>query len=665
MFWKVIGKKIFYCLTVLAAIIAWLILTESGLLFSFWVVRAFAPGTLSIGHISGKWADTIQIKALNYQTSTVQITIQALMFKPQLSALIKNNAFIISKLQLKTAYIQFKEKSIQPLIIDEMHISEPPHNHAQIDCVAKLTWQGIQAHIQGFLQSHGTATEAPTITGQWILYPGTLTPVFAKIKQPISYLGGKVNFILNQQELKAHFEFKQNNQNSVLGELIIPSSSLLTKALEQPIQGTLTSTWNDLTFLDNFIPNITKLKGALLLSGKLGGSLKSPILHLTVNSEKISFFIPKQNLKINNLILKAVGVLPGNLTLEGSGASGTGQFQFKGVSALKTSFKTQLKITGENIDIYNTPNTKIIATPDITVDYIHPILYVQGTVYIPYANIIVMNEKNQAVHSKDIIFTDTNHTQEHTNPVKVIPRLHLIIKNRLHFVGYHLDGMIGGKLAIDQRPDGLLTGNGKLTIKEGKYRLQGATRYIHKGYLLFPAGTLLTDPLLDIRILQKHTPDQQEGEVGIYVQGTLQKPILQPYSSNTNLHSTQILSRLGFGNTETNDDNQRQVIAQTAFLLAGTNPLIDFIQSSLNLEEFNIESKETHKSFFNQGGTDTELVIGKSLSDKFYLQYVQSVLNPLTTIRLKYFLGRYFTLSAETNSEEDVGGDLTFSLEKD
>ena len=140
---------------------------------------------------------------------------------------------------------------------------------------------------------------------------------------------------------------------------------------------------------------------------------------------------------------------------------------------------------------------------------------------------------------------------------------------------------------------------------------------------------------------------------------------MQLYSSNSSVQSSEILSRLGFGGTESTGE-QRQVLSQTAFLLAGSaNPFIEALQDNLGIEEFSIGSRATQNSFATGDGTDTVLVVGKSLTKKIYLQYLQSVMEPIGTIKLKYFFNSQFTTSIETSTEDDIGADLTFSMETD
>lgn len=517
--------------------------------------------------------------------------------------------------------------------------------------------------FQGYI--HQEFKRPLTLKANLEIHPGTLAlPIAANRVYKLIYQRGYLNTTFENNNFTTQFHFNQNAKNLITGELKASFSSWNDFAT-QPIQGNFQGKWEDPHLFYSLIPDLGKFRGALYFQGDIQGNFKKPLLQLEANTKETSFIISKPNLKIHDFNLQILGKIPGLLNIQGSGFSGTGQFHYQGTSQWEKTFTARVKISGEKIEVYHTPTIQVIATPDVMVDYANSILQITGTVQIPSANITLNENKSYAVLSKDVVLVDGQQSIQSPYPLQVIPNLYVVIENNLHFKGYGIDGIIGGKIAIEERADGLLTGNGRLTIKEGKYRLQGATRYIHRGRLLFPPGTLLVDPILDIRIGKKHTYDSAyEEDIGIYVQGTLQKPLLQPYST-ANLQSTEILSRLGFGSTEAaGDEKQRQLLAQTAFLLAGSaNPLIDTLQTNLGLEEFNIESGGSYKSFDTQGGTDTVLVMGKSLSRKVYLQYLQSVLEPVATIRLKYFLNRYFTTSIETGTE-GIGGDITFSMEK-
>lgn len=547
--------------------------------------------------------------------------------------------------------------------------------------------------------------QAPDASGQFTLHPGTIILKQNKREHLLPYLGGNASFSLKNKQFELNFNLKENIQNFLSGNLSLNPFTFSRRLWEQNLNGNISATLGDLKLFNLLFPQISHLKAAIQMDGTFLGTLKNPKLEVSAKSSNTRFSIPKQQIQVENLNLSLQGTLPEALVWTGQGFLGKGAFQLTGHSQLAKEYKTVLNIRGKGLQIYNTANIQILADPEITVEHIHPILFVKGSVQIPFANIELQNELKRANPSKDVVLINeslvinanagnslernifsnakTAKTAAEMQGLRIVPNFYLILDKDVRFKGYSLDGFIGGKLEIDERPDGLLAGTGRLTIREGKYRLQGSTRYIHHGRLLFPPGTLLNNPILDIFISEKRHPElKDDPEISLYVQGTLQKPMAEFYS-NVTARNAEILSRLY--STEHHSSStlkQSQLLSNPASLLAGgANPFLERLQTNLGIEDFSFESREkpasffaapkeindTHKTIFTQGGTDPYLVLGKSLTETLYLQFLQSVAitKPVTAIRLKYFLYPGFTASIETGTAEDVGGDLTFSMERD
>lgn len=532
--------------------------------------------------------------------------------------------------------------------------------------------------------------QAPVAEGNITLEPGTIILKQNKREVQLPYIGGIANFSLKDKQFLLNFDLKENIQNTIEGNLALNPFTFSRRIWEQNLTGKIHGKWQDLKLINLLFPQISSLKANIHAEGQFLGTLRNPQLQISAKSANARFLIPKQQINVHDLNLSLEGDIPGNLAWKGNGYLGKGAFQLTGLSILGRDAKTSLAIRGKDLQIYNTANIQILADPDISIDLVNHHLFVKGTVHIPFANIELQNELKRANPSKDVIFvtpledsaTDNNSGSSNTG-LRIVPNLYLLLEKTVHFKGYNLDGFIGGKLEIDERPDGLLAGTGRLTIKEGKYRLQGSTRYIHRGRLLFPPGTLLNNPILDIFISEKRYPEFKDGrEVSLYVQGTLQKPVAEFYS-DVAARNSEILSKLySTGSTSSASVKRGQFLSNPATLLAGgANPFLEKLQSNLGIEDLSFETKEkppsffapsnegseTHKNIFTQGGTDPILVLGKSLTEKLYLQFLQcvAITKPITAIRLKYFLSPQFTTSVETGTEEDIGGDLTFSTESD
>lgn len=507
-------------------------------------------------------------------------------------------------------------------------------------------------------------------SGLLTLHPGFVKGSTGGRILKFSYQGGQAELMVKDNILNGQFSFAENKQNTMHGKISLAPFTFTRAVLEQPLQGNITALFNDLSLLSTFIPKISKLKASITAEGDIHGSLKSPKLSFRAHTKNATFFIPKQRVAVHTLMLSLAGQIPGSLQWTGNGFLGKGQFQLNGTSEIFDDPKTILSIQGQGLQIYNSAHMQIIADPELTINFVNHTLFVQGTVHIPKAFIEQQNDMKRVILSRDVVLTDiqTDTYPAPTSAFRIVPSLYIILGDNVHFKGYGLDAFISGKLEIDERSDGLLAGTGNLTIHEGKYRLQGSTRYVHRGRLIFPPGTLLNDPMIDILISQKRLGEfQAESAEALYVQGTLQKPIIDLHT-DTRSQNTEILSRLKSTSPETQGNAKHsQLFTNPALLLAGSaNPFLDKLQTNLGIEEFSFESRDSaQKKISTQGGTDAMLVVGKSLSTKFYLQYLQSMVKRVTTIRLKYFLSPCITASIETGTEEDMGGDLTFSMERD
>ncbi len=679
MIWKLIGRKIFYP-TILLLFIVWgWIATESGLKTTLWVAKHFLPGTLSYQKLEGTLIDTIQMHDVQFDSPQFIFTAQSLSFHGQIVQLL-NNTIDLDIIKIENAQLILNDHKNKPITITKVMGS------LELQALGKH-WSFILDHFEGTWEKHNQFKWTHSL----------------EHKNKIDW---ELKFIDDENSLISHGSFTKNNTENVWNgtisdfrltsptisdwalteqspiqitqdELSIPSLTLknttplkegfkpnihlehfkITHLFEeQHLEGTLSSKMNDLRFILKLLPVIARPTGLISTTIEIGGTLTDPSLYLNANLSNGQFYLPKDRIKIKNLKLDITGNILDKLTIEGSGNSGEGAFQLNGFAEpFKPDSPNHLDLIGKNLRLHNTANAYIIASPELSLEYKDKVLYVEGTVQIPEGWINQPEEKSVA-RSNDVVYLNPTKPSLEHEVFKLIPSITLLIDEGFHYKGNGLDATLSGKIHVEQRPDGLYSGEGRLTIIKGRYRVHE----IHRGRLLFIPGTLLNNPLLDIRIVPKTSLTQKES--GFYVQGTLQKPMVQ-LSSSAHLQESEIL--LG---TEETGSQQKQLASKTARLLAMSgNPLIERLQSSIGLEEFNVESKTSQKSLNTlntQGSVDTVLVLGRSLSERIYLQFIQGLLEPTSTIRLKYALTPSLTTSVETGTEGQ-GTDLIYTKETD
>lgn len=363
---------------------------------------------------------------------------------------------------------------------------------------------------------------------------------------------------------------------------------------------------------------------------RLQGRLSSGLYFSNIYHGQNKTFVFK-GMRIQNIHLKIQSSALGDFKISGGGLINTHPFQFWGHPELKNTFSDKPLI-----------------------------LSLYGTILLPKGNII-LNESNRFFKlSKDISLIN-QHAQK--LPLQIEPHIQLILGNDFYFKTQHLESLISGELKIQQRPDGLFSAEGQLHLKDGKYRLQGRSQFIKQGTLVFPPGTLINNPLLNIQISSRPSPIPEENKEVLYVQGTLQKPLLQLYTHH-DLKKSETLSTIALGHNSSPEDDQINILSQSVLLISEqASPFNQILERSLGIEEINLESRPLQKTI-NTTGNDTALVLGKRLSKRVYLQYVQNMMDPASTIRLKYALSPKFSTSIESGTE-GIGGDLIFTVEKD
>ncbi len=598
-------------------------------------------GVLSEASISGNYLDTWDLSAPVYFTVSEQnLTLEPLRFQNSKKA----------ELLLQATWNKLKGGKLK-LDVPEFAIHSP-----EINTKVSLELSLEQGKGQNWL-GNGALSIAPGSAR--ISLPGN------KYYQS-RFAGGTLKAILDAKGLRLGMRFKETPRNTLEAHVSVPGFSFNKRFKDQEIEGTVTSRLQDLSIAYLLIPPISRLKAILDISGDITGTVAKPVLAINANIHDAIFSIPKQHITVKSFSARLKGDIPGKLDLQSVATLGGNPVTIAGsFEPLNPEGRNSFDIAGDKIRVSNTDDMMIIASPKLHFEILGKDLFVTGKINVPEANITMKEGLQHVIVSKDVVFHGPLSSQEETG-FNLIPMVDLNIEDedKVHFKGFGLDAIIRGNITIEKRPDGLFTSTGRLTIVEGKYRLQGAPYLIHRGHLLYPPGTLLKDPILDIRIAKKRAEVGEAQEVGIYVQGSLQSPSFNLYSTD-NLQSNEILSRLGFGGShEEGEDSNKQVLSQTAIYLAGgANPIIESLQSKLGLEEFGVQSAESQRVLTSYSGYDTVLVAGKSLSKRIYLQFIQGMLEPLSILRLKYFLSPKLVFSVETSNAEDIGGDISFSLE--
>ncbi|MFH1379939.1 MAG: translocation/assembly module TamB domain-containing protein [bacterium] len=343
-----------------------------------------------------------------------------------------------------------------------------------------------------------------------------------------------------------------------------------------------------------------------------------------------------------------------HIAIHGNARLGKGLATIKG-RILRNAHKkwlTHLTVSGEKLQILNNSDSRVYISPDIFIETNNDHVSIKGTVDIPEAKITVKEIPKDAVSaSPEIIVIDESYARQKSQSLTGTRyiALNISLGDNIEFIGYGLTAHLAGRLSLEETAGKPLQALGELRIVQGSYNAYGQKLTITHGRLMF-AG-LLDNPGIDIKA-QRTIEDIT---VGLIASGRLKSPEIaifsEPPMSNTDAFSYLLLGRPI--NQASNKEGSYLMSAAAVLQIKGGEFLSRQIGNRFGLEEVQIQT----------GGTkqDTQVMIGKSLTPKLYINYGITPFDFANIFRARYQINNKLSLQAESGYSSGI--DLQYSLE--
>lgn len=474
---------------------------------------------------------------------------------------------------------------------------------------------------------------------------------------------GNITFIAKDDNFDAKLEIYGKNANYLIFNFNKSNNS---------IAGRINSRLTHINLLNRVLPTIYNASGIIEINGNIGGTTNNPYFTSIINAKDIKFGIPAIGINITPLNFSLKGDKLGKFVLDGIATinNDTENLKLKGeFYPFANDLKNNIKITGNNITLYDLSDVKAKFSPDLNLNYdiSDNTLNVSGKTMIESADINLESKHFVSTHTtSDIVYINNKgkHISQFSSKFNVNPNIFIKIKKQSYIYGFNLKANVGGKLIITKKDDNLIA-DGKITIKKGKYSIANHKYKIYKGILAYPKGNLLVDPKLHIIMQKRHskilTKSEKiaEGTNGIYVHGSLKHPKLDFYSDK-NKNNSEIVNSLGFSGGANN-----KTLAE-ALNITGAS-VTDKLKKTFKLDEISLDSVNNPGSKLSDED-ETVLVIGKKATEKLYLQYIKGLqesdfITPTNKLKMKYKLTDELNIGVETGSD-GYGGDLSIVFEK-
>ena len=198
---------------------------------------------------------------------------------------------------------------------------------------------------------------------------------------------------------------------------------------------------------------------------------------------------------------------------------------------------------------------------------------------------------------------------------------------------------------MTQSRGGFLRSGGTVRGRDGFLTGYGRELRVDRGELTFTGP--LDDPLINIQVSRETIYEGRQYTIGLRLTGTAQNIKTEPFSRPT-MSERDVLSFLLLDRPSTSDSD-----ASGAALALGLQQLLPDQSGRFGLDEVSFETNDANEA---------AMVAGKRINDKLYVRYVFGSLGSPGSFRIRYTLGRGFSLEASTGARQSM--DLIYLLER-
>jgi len=510
--------------------------------------------------------------------------------------------------------------------------------------------------------------------------------------QTLKFLNGKAHAEITRKGLSSKLKITLPKEQLIKGSLSLPDyTKLEMPGPKQKIDANLNIHFNDLKIIEVLYPQLKNSQGDLLIEFSAKGKLSNPKLIGRANITNGSTEVIPLNTKIKNIAVHAQTVGKHKIQYSGHAESGKGKIQLNGKLEFKDeNINSETHIKGKDFEVIKTHEYHALASPDITVKSEDDRIDINGKIHIPKANINPEELAGGSVKlSDDVVFVKDGEIISDEDALNLHSRITLSFGKKVYLNLLGMRGRLGGKVTIVDHPNRPTTGDGEINIIDGKFIAYGQNLNIQNGQLIFTGGPV-DNPILDIEAvrtintagfqnIQSGPGTSQTGAfaggassvtVGVEVTGTLKDYKVSLFSSPISYSQGDILAMLLLGkpaSQASGADSQVLLSALSTMKFGGdeSSQIGDQFANTFGLDAVGVET-QPHRS---DERTDeyvetTSLVLSKTLSSRFIVNYSFGLTAPLNTLKLKYLLGKKWSIESET-SVQSTSIDLLYRIERD
>ncbi|ABM19092.1 translocation/assembly module TamB domain-containing protein [Marinobacter nauticus] len=383
----------------------------------------------------------------------------------------------------------------------------------------------------------------------------------------------------------------------------------------------------NLAFLSAFT-GIEDIQGRVNGSGRLNGPLMKPDVTGELVLSEGRVFDPGLPLPLEELLVV--------LEFRGQSADISGRWksndrskgQVSGSLEWAQSPQVAINLKGERLPVTLEPYARLEVAPDLDIAFKSGELSVSGRVEVPRGEIEVQSVPPSAVSvSEDEVIVGVEREEPAIRSMLMDVTV-VVGEDEVSFAAFGVTGNLEGTLRIGNNMDT----RGALQLVNGRYEAFGQELDLRRARILFVGA--LTRPYLDIEAVR----EVDTVVAGIRLSGPVDEPETEVFSEPS-MPQSDALSYVILGRPPRGQGDEGQMSRAALSLgLTQASKITQGIGNELGIRNLTLEAEGS--------GEQASVVASGYITDELSLRYGVGIFEPITTVALRYDLGRYFYLEA-------------------
>lgn len=380
--------------------------------------------------------------------------------------------------------------------------------------------------------------------------------------------------------------------------------------------------------LAGVVAGLEAVQGEVNGQGQLSGPLMKPAVHGEIALTGGRFVDPSLPIPLEDVVMA--------LTLNGYSADLSGRWKSndrsKGRLAGELNWQRapagEITVTGERLPVTYDPYARVEVAPDITLAFSDGDLSVAGRVDVPRGEIEVRTLPEQAVSvSEDEVIVGVDREEPAVRSLNMDVTV-VVGDDEVTFDAFGVTGELKGTLRIGNDMDT----RGALQLENGQYEAYGQELELRRARIVFVGP--LTEPYLDIEAVRR----VDAVVAGLRLSGPVSEPETEVFSEPS-MPQSDALSYVILGRApQSRGDEGQMSRAALSLGLTQASKVTQGIGEELGISNLILEAEGT--------GDQASVVASGYITDELSLRYGVGIFEPITTVALRYDLGRYFYLEA-------------------